>query len=181
MLRRHGPAVAATLTLAALLAALVLSAVSPSDESTALPRVVTAEPRTTRIDVKAGEPVWFTWAGTFALAGDARAIVTGMELLKVHPGLNVRKVQAVNRNNGAPAAQRYWTGSLPSAFNPKALVPITTVVLEPGETNESTYFIAEVAASKPGIYRLEGWRLRYRAGNLDGESTYEARLEIHVT
>ena len=171
------------MTMASLVAALVISAFSPASESTALPKVVTSEPRTTRVDAKVGEEVWLTWSGTFALSGDARAIVTAVELLKVQPGLRVTKLKAVNQALGAPPppAQRYMTGPLPSTYKTKALVPVTTVVLEPGETNENVYFIARVTADKPGIYRLEGWRMLYQAGLRDGESNYEHRLEFRVT
>lgn len=181
MLRRHGPAVAATLVLAGLISAVVVSAATPVREAHALPKTITPEPRTMVVDAKAGEEVWFTWSGTFGVRGDHRAVVTAIELVKVNPGLRVLRLRAAHTGLGAPQPKRSFLGPLAGhGYVPTSLRPVTTVVLEPGQSNDETYFIAGVVASKPGTYHLDGWRLLYRAGGVDGVSSYQQRLEIRV-
>lgn len=179
MLKRHGPAIAATLVLAGLISGVVISAATPVPETNALPRIVKAHPAITRVEAKAGQEVWFSWAGTFALRGQNRAVVTAIELVRVPPGLRVLKVRAASTKHGAPAPVPPFAG--PLLIPTPALRPITTVVLEPGASNDETYFLAGVVAEKPGTYRLEGWRLHYQSGGIAGISQYDQGIEIHVS
>lgn len=183
MLRRHGPAVAATLVLAGLISAVVVSAATPVRETHALPKIIRPNPATITVDAKPGEEVWFTWAGSLSPKGSDRVLVSSAELVKLHPGLQVVRMRAANTKLGAAATPpRVFVGKLLERddFPVRALMPVTVARFEPGRAQQDWYFIAGVTAAKPGTYRLDGWRIRYTAGGVAGVTSYEQRLEIRV-
>lgn len=170
------------LALAGLISGLVISASTPAVDEGALPKVVRPVPETVVIDARPGEPVWFTWSGTFNPRGSEPVFVTGIELMRVHPDLKVETVQAVDtRKNAASPPPHVFTGTLESARIPKeALRSVTAAFFVPQQDEQSWYFIAGVSAPSAGTYRVGGWRLRYRAAGENATTTYEQLVEIHV-
>jgi hypothetical protein len=181
VLRRHGPATAATLILAGLIAGLAVSAATPVRETHALPKVIRQVPPLVIVTAKPGDEVWFTWSGLNPRGSD-RVLVSSAELMKMHPGLRVLRMRAANTKLGAGAPQRVFVGKLLDSpgFQLRALMPVTVARFEPGRAEQDWYFLAGVTAAKPGVYRLSGWRLHYTAGGLAGTTTYQQGIEIRV-
>lgn len=182
ILQRYGPTAAAMLALAGLISGLVVSASAPAVDRGALPRVVRPVPETLVVDARPGEPVWFTWSGTFNPRGAEPVFVTGIELLRVHPELKVERVRAVDSRAGAVSPPpQFFAGPIDTTKIPlAALKPVTAAFFVPGRDEQAWYFIAGVSAPKSGTYRIGGWRLRYRSAGDEGTTTYEQMVEIHV-
>lgn len=181
MLKRHGPAVAATLILSGLIAGVVVSAATPVPVSHALPKIIRQVPPLVTVVAKPGDEIWFSWSGLNPRGAD-RVLVSSAELMRMHPGLQVLRMRAANTKLGAGPPPKIFVGKLLDRkdFPSRSLMPVTIAGFEPGRAEQDWYFVAGVTAAKPGVYRLSGWRLHYTAGGLPGVTSYEQQIEIRV-